>query len=41
MTDVSPLKDLKSLKHLHVKGTALSNLNVLDPMKGRGLKIHL
>ncbi len=37
---MSPLKDLKKLKTINVQGTALNNLNVLDPLKARGLKIQ-
>jgi uncharacterized protein (TIGR02996 family) len=39
VTDVSPLKDLKKLKVLDVKGPAISNLDTIQPLVGRGLKI--
>ncbi len=41
VTDVSPLKNLSKLKFLYIEGCAISNLDTLDPLKARGLRIVL
>lgn len=39
VTDVSPLKNLEKLKFLYVEGCAIGNLDTIQPLVGRGLKI--
>ena len=37
--DVSPLKGLEKLKFLYVEGCAISNLDTIQPLVARGLRV--
>ena len=39
VTDVSPLKGLEKMKFLYVEGCAISNLDTIQPLVGRGLRV--
>jgi internalin A len=39
VTDVSPLKGLDKMKFLYVEGCAITNLDTIQPLVGRGLRV--